>query len=38
MVYEFRHFDAVVLKFSLEYEPLKGTVCQIVWVDDTNQK
>lgn len=37
MIYELKHFDTTVMKFSLEYEPLKGTVCKIVWADDGNK-
>lgn len=27
MIYELRHFDTTLVKFSLENEGLKGTVC-----------
>lgn len=33
MVYELRHFDTPLLKFSLERKALEGTVCRIEWTD-----
>lgn len=38
MVYELRHFDTTIVKFSLKNEGLKGTVCSIIWVDETKKE
>lgn len=35
MIYELKHFDTTIIKFSLEYETLKGTVCNVLWSDDS---
>lgn len=35
MIYELKHFDTTIIKFSLEYETLKGTVCNVLWADDS---
>ena len=37
MIYELKHFDTTIIKFSLEYESLKGTVCQVLWSDDSKK-
>lgn len=38
MIYELRHFDSTLVQFSLENEGLKGTVCSIIWVDETKKE
>ena len=38
MVYELRHFDTTLVKFSLENEGLKGMVCSIIWADETKKE
>lgn len=37
MIYELRHFDTTIIKFSLEYDPLKGTICEVVWSDESRK-
>lgn len=37
MIYELKHFDTTIIKFSLEYESLKGTVCKVLWSDDSKK-
>jgi hypothetical protein len=37
MIYELKHFDTTIIKFSLEHEALKGIVCKIIWSDDTKK-
>lgn len=37
MIYELKHFDSTIIKFSLEHEPLKGAVCKVVWADDSKK-
>lgn len=38
MIYELRHFDSTLVQFSLENEGLKGTVCSIIWFDETKKE
>ncbi len=38
MVYELRHFDTSLIKFSLEKENLKGTVCKLIWCDESKRE
>lgn len=38
MIYELRYFDSTLVQFSLENEGLKGTVCSIIWVDETKKE
>lgn len=38
MIYELKHFDTTIMKFSLEYESLKGTVCKVLWSDDSKKE
>ncbi len=37
MIYELKHFDTTVIKFSLVYETLKGTVCKVLWFDESKK-
>ena len=37
MIYELKHFDTTIIKFSLKYESLKGTVCKVLWSDDSKK-
>ena len=37
MIYELKHFDSTVIKFSLEHEPLKGAVCKVLWADESKK-
>lgn len=37
MIYELKHFDTTVIKFSLVHEPLKGIVCKVVWFDESKK-
>ena len=36
MIYILKHFDASLIKFSVENEGLKGVVCKILWIEDNN--
>lgn len=38
MIYELRYFDSTLVQFSLENVGLKGTVCSIIWVDETKKE
>ena len=33
MIYELKHFDTPLIRFSLESEGLKGVTCKILWID-----
>lgn len=35
MIYNLKHFDTSVIRFSLEYEPLKGVICDVLWYDES---
>ena len=37
MIYELKHFDTAIIKFSLEYDSLKGTICEVVWSDESRK-
>lgn len=37
MIYELKHFDTTIIKFSLEYESLKGTLCKVLWSNDSKR-
>lgn len=37
MIYELKHFDTTILKFSLEHKTLEGTACRVEWFDDKNK-
>ena len=34
MIYELKHFDTPLIRFSLENEGLRGNICQILWHDE----
>ena len=36
MNYQLQIFDTPLIRFSLEYENLKGIVCSVLWSDDSN--
>lgn len=38
MVYELKHFDDVLMTFSLEREPLKGVVCKVKNVNEDKKE
>lgn len=38
MNYELKHFDNVLIKFELKNEKLIGTVCNIIWTDDSKKE
>ena len=37
VIYELKHFDTAIIKFSLEYDSLKGTICEVVWSDESRK-
>ena len=34
MIYELKHFDTTLLRFSLETQGLRGNICRILWYDE----
>ena len=34
MIYELKHFDTPLIRFSLENEGLRGNICKIFWYDE----
>ena len=34
MIYELKHFDTPLIRFSLENEGLRGNICKILWYDE----
>jgi len=34
MIYDLKHFDTPLIRFSLENEGLRGNVCKILWYDE----
>ena len=34
MIYELKHFDTPLIRFSLENEGLRGNVCKILWYNE----
>ncbi len=38
MVFELKWFDTTLIRFALETEGLKGTICSVIWIDETKKE